>query len=335
MKNLRLFALCQFFFSLIFIGCSSSSHQDLSSEGQLPGWVSSPLRYSELNCHSEFLCVVAEGRSLEQAHSNARAEMARLFRVSVSQETEFGIFSTQVSAPDSFNTRDESTQNIESFSQKLREVTREVLDGVQIVENFREGPRSYFSMAVLDRSMVRRHYSRLIERKDQDLIRLKSIGSRMALVEARSAWIEREEIHQRLQVVSPYREAPISLSEIEKAIDKLPESYVYLRWIGDADSQLQGMIQSQLSLMRHKMVEEQDRSSSTQTVEVEYLVNELDFNVSGFQKYVFVLNLSSTTGARISFSTEETGRHMSQARAKAIQKMENFLAQNIHQLNLN
>lgn len=318
--------------TMTLFSCSHFSPSQTEEEEKIPEWVFSPSRSEKFNCIKTYLCAVGEGSSLSAAQAQARAELAKIFRVEVDVRLKQTLSSSQGDLQQS------DSQTIrESFLRELEELTHEVLEGVEVAKGHRDGG-DYYALAILDKAQARRRFLSQVETKDQELIRLVSLGGRNALFEARNLWLEREQIHLRTQVLSLYRDPPVALVDIDNKIDQLPVTKVAMSWPKQKSEELKDLIAGQLHRLKHSLVPASD-GVATQKVEVYWDWRELQFNVENFQRFQFRLKLLSKLNDQslgsIDLSLNETGRNFDQAIEKAIPQIREYVESRIHQLNLN
>lgn len=183
----------------VTVGFGGCTHQQAK-----PAWIAGEVgAYSA----SRYLLGRGEGASQQQAADRARAELAKIFRVAITDET---IDSQTVTT-----TRNGSRKTREQQSEATRTVTTwtdELLEGIEIARVWHD-PRTYrhYALAVLARAQASQNLRRRIQQLDfqteQDLKqaradtdRLQQIGAMNRALEAQR---QRQSLQQYLTIVEP------------------------------------------------------------------------------------------------------------------------------------
>ncbi|MEE2744642.1 MAG: LPP20 family lipoprotein, partial [Bdellovibrionota bacterium] len=153
---------CRTLFVVFLFGCSTAPKKvlEVPQKGKRPVWLSSPGTY----CLNNELCAVGEGTGRLISESNARKELAKIFKVKIKSITRVSSFSE--SKTDENQVLSGSTEE-DIFSQ-IQETSHEVLEGVVIKEVF-EGEDSIYSLASLDKRKAGQILRSRMEQIDEKL----------------------------------------------------------------------------------------------------------------------------------------------------------------------
>lgn len=142
----RLFLLL----SIFAIGCSStqknSSNELTQGRTNRPQWMSDTQAF----CGSEKLCAIGEGTSFLRAETQARTNLAKVFKVSIDSTTTIEESTSSLSTPDSLLSSGVN-EEVEMFT---RETVDEVLEGVVTSKKHEEEDGSIFALAELDKRVA-------------------------------------------------------------------------------------------------------------------------------------------------------------------------------------
>ena len=186
--------------------CSACAH-----EQRMPDWMAGKAGAYPAN---RYLLGRGEGASQQQAADRARAEIAKVFRVGITDET--------VDTQTVTTTRKKGRTAREQQSEATRTVTTwtdELLEGIEIARVWHDPQtQRHYALAVLARAQsaqdLRRRMQQLDLRTEQDLKRARTDTDRLqqisAMNRALGAQRERQSLQQYLTIVEPTANAVTS-----------------------------------------------------------------------------------------------------------------------------
>ena len=281
----------------------------LAAQAAPPLWVHETAKA----CARHQLCALGEGKDYQQAASNARLELAR-------------VFGTRLKG----SVRLERTVSNESFYEEIQEDTDEMLKGATIERHHKAKDRVY-ALAVLDKNKQAARLGRLIKEMDQKLQQRQSPWQLKKVFHKRQALNERYEVLKGRSLRSP-----ATLEEILSSQKKLFQSLrVSLSPRGPRASSLAPIIEQVLTEMGLKIVNEKAHYQ----VQINYHSEPLHFNVEGFEKHRFTLELRAlnTKGEVVgtsNFTTDTIGRNAHQASSKTSELIKKHLFEHMGDLNI-
>ncbi len=213
----RPLSVCLFSLGLLLAGCGGSANGPIRPQ---PDWVASG--QSQSFPTDRFLTGVGVGPSLDAARENARAEVARQFRVRIRSDL---WRETQVTEQRSENGRTETVDNrslIASLSTTEMEIS-----GLTLAENWQDSQGQYHALAVLERAPAAAELLTAMARMDAAIIARRSSLAEVADAVAHAAeaqraidqFHERELMRQDLNVIDPIAAKasppPVALAKLE------------------------------------------------------------------------------------------------------------------------
>lgn len=194
-----------------------------------PDWLAGDTqRYQE----SEFLMGRGEGDTLEAAKDRARADLAKIFSVSVAEESsDVRVFSSGGNTGGDEQKQDRTQTNI---SRALNTRTDQIMQGVQIAEFWQDpATHHHFALAVLRRApaamSLRQEINRLDDATRHDLERARNAGDLLDKISAASQALDA----QRERVA--YQK---SLKVVDRTGQGMPSDWTVERLRADLDDLL-------------------------------------------------------------------------------------------------
>ncbi|WP_165773484.1 LPP20 family lipoprotein [Zooshikella ganghwensis] len=191
--NFRLFTI--FFYIFILSGCVASPKR--------PDWLTlQPKDYPE----KQYVIAVGEADTQHLADSRALANLAKFFEVNIADvSSDF----SQTSMLGSAN--DKRFANEQKFTRQVNTETKQVLEGVRVVERYKSQDGRYYSLAVLKKSPLARRLRKSILAADRNTNNALVYAQQQAtnplvalatLEKARHYQLKREADNQRLSVLT-------------------------------------------------------------------------------------------------------------------------------------
>ncbi len=295
--------------------------------GERPAWVNSPAEF----CGAAKLCAVGEGSGQMSAAAAARNELARIFETKVSSES-----TVATSASEQSSGSVVSGELSESLLSVIKETTNEVLEGVNIEQNF-EGEDRYYAMAVLSRMKAASLFENKMKSLDEENVALFETGRRTDLYRILKNFDLRERLNTRYQILrnTPYA-SPISYSDVMKMKAKFRSNRTPVS-VQIENDELKAFVVSLLLEMDFKVV---PSSEAKFDVVGKWIDTKEHLNVKGFEKYTFVFELTakSKESAKLGSLTAEstqTARNVAQCRERALPIIKDEVINTIDRLNIN
>ena len=298
---------------------------------QTPPWIKEPTKI----CPNSEICVLGSGKTLEKATSVAREELAKVLKVKIVGNTTFNSFSRQTRE----NEMVEGKVN-ENFSKGIEEISDEILEGTFVKETYKD--ENYFVYLGLDKFKTGQIIKHKILLMDDKIEHLYQLGRRASLFEAIKIFPIREDLDSRYEYFMGERIVPKVTQKMlyyqkERFFKK--QTKIFLKFTDfDEEQNLKSFIMSKLLELGLFQVQDPNEYDA---FEVRFYLEykKSYFNVPGFEKYQFNFTAYSYNRSKIkigmlNFSSEGIGRNYNQAKENALEKIKQFLNDNINQLNI-
>lgn len=290
---------------------------------ETPSWIYSP--YDACSEEQE-LCATGEAKTLSQADSEARKNLASIFEVTVKSE-----FTVNTSSSQTFPW---SGAVKEEVQRSLQESVNQVLESVQIKKHAREKGLTY-SLASLDRVRASELIGGRLTKIDDELNALWAKRSRTNLRKIVRLYLEREKLNERYSIVAGApRPARMTYKDImDWRLSKPAVEPLALR-VGQSPEWLTEKLKELLTEAGFKIVKGDANKALSLNVDSikEYL------NVEGFEKYTFTLNLTSYAKGEknkvLTTSETVTGRSQADALLKVKSLFNEYIEQHLADLHL-
>lgn len=303
---------------LLLSSCAYFQPKPVLSENakESPGWIYAPY---EACSEEKELCATGEAKTLAQADSEARKNLASIFEVKVTSE-----FNVQTTSTQSFPWQGAVKQEVH---QSLQESVNQVLETVQIKKHAKDKGLTY-SLATLDRAKASELIGSRLSKIDDELNVLWSKRSRTNLRRIVRLYLERDKLNERYSIVSGSpRPARMTYQDIIQWRQTRPRIEPLALRIGQAPEWMSEKLKELLTEAGFRIVRGDASKAITMNVDSirEYL------NVEGFEKYTFTLNLTSFENGEknkvVTVSETVNGR----SQADALLKVKNFFNDYIEQ----
>jgi len=323
-----------------FVSCASKKnvrvsekYKKNSSKGR-PEWIESPADF----CGEAYLCAVGEGPGLMVAQASARKNLAQVFETRVS-----GKSSVSTSASSRGDSASGGGEVSESYSSQIDELTNELMNGVEVNDNYDDiKGKSYYSLAKLNRAEGSSRFRNAMKALDEKMAELLKDGRRAALNKALKLWEEREALNSRYQILQGARYlVPSTYTQLmSKKREKARQAVaVFVEFDAPENAkEVKNLIATLLLQNDFKVVSDEDAKHSF-TVQGSLASEQQHMNVSGFEKYKFILKIRSlnSTGAKVGgldYSVEKSGRTFTQCLSEATTALKQYLVDNLMLLNM-
>ncbi|MBL6991557.1 MAG: LPP20 family lipoprotein [Bacteriovoracaceae bacterium] len=285
---------------------------------ELPKWVQEPNRH----CKKYELCAIGEAAGATLAQTRARAAIAK-------------IFETQITSKYSQNLSSNNDESSLRLSEEIIEEVNDAFSGIEIRKNH-ETNTGIYVLAVLDKLKAARNLRKKIRRLDEKMKTYALDHSAQSIHKLSKLFKKREGLQIRYEFLSNKSiPSPVKFSEIFKKIKKAVSKVVLAIDVKEQGStDIASFMTSVLSDFGYKF----DSKKSTHKVEGELISKQQFMNVKGFQKHKFTLNVEAHNrwkqkSSALTFSVTTIGRDYSQAYAKALPQIKEYIENNITQLN--
>ncbi len=287
-----------------------------------PAWLKAP----EKNCKKHQMCAVgvADGRALAEA--DARNGIAKIF------ETKIKSTFTQTTSSDN---KAVST----NMSEEIMEEVNQSIEGIEIADVF-ESKTEFFALAVLDKNRAAEGFRTKIKELDEKMKVLIADNSAKSIRTAEKQFRTREQLNYRLQFLAGSGVAsPVSYDELFK---KKKASTVgvglAVKIEGSEAKDIEALIATLLSEMGYKIIKGESEKV-THTIAGTFTFEKQFLNVSGFEKYKFLLHVTAVNkkgeqSGSLDFSIVRTGRDYLQALENALPLFRDYLNENLGTLNI-
>lgn len=304
----------------------------MSLMAEQPKWVNNPVEF----CSSNQLCAVGEATGRMGAEGEARKALSSIFRTKVKGSTDATTTSTSTIKEDVVSGSTE-----EEVISKVRTMTEEVLEGVEIAE-FYEDSESVYALAILNKPTAAKRIKSKINDVDEDIKNLYDDGRRGSLNKALKMFSVRQNLNERYEFLSSSRyRGPVSKNMIlnkKKAKAKLGTTILLKIDEISTTGEMKQVVVDSLLASDYKVV-------TAATLKHDFVLNtklsaeKEYFNVKGFEKYKFLLAFeaqkkSGKKHGSIETAVTETGRDFTQAYEKALPKIRKFVSDRFDDLNI-
>jgi hypothetical protein len=317
MKNLLLL--------LLISGCAvfqgpRPRQQDLK---ETPAWVYAP--YEACQEALEF-CASGEGKSARAADAEARSNLAGIFEVKVQSE-----LSLQSGSRGGTLWQAEVREEVQ---QALQASIEQILETVQIKKYHKQDGLTH-ALASLDRQKTSELLGHRLNKVDDELKVLWNSRQRTNFRRILRLYLEREKLNERFAIVAGQgRRAPMSYEALVKWRDQKNRPEPLVLRIGRAPDWMGQKVRELLTESGFKLVSGDAAKELSLNVESirEFL------NVEGFEKYTFTLIMTSLEKGEkkkvLTTSETVTGRNQSDALLKVKDYFNDYIEQNLSQLQL-
>jgi len=320
----------------IFVSCSGLKSKRINQKsdssqsfGSIPDWITNPGE----NCPPSRLCAVGEATGMMQAEAKAREELAKIFATRITATT------TVITESQSTTRSDVVSGNVsQEMGQNLKEVTDQVLEGVEI-EKVYNGSESVFAFAVLNK----RKAADILESKmsliDKDIESLYKRGRRADIAKAIKLSKSKSELNQRHEfLVGSKYAGPVSLSQLFSKRRELGVKDVKLKLDFTSfnnKTEIKEIISTQLIGSDYKVV----KSGEHFKVKAEVTTSKEYLNVEGFEKHNFQLvvksyNQQNEKVGALNFSVSALGRDFDQCYSEALTAIRDYIENHLDELNM-
>ena len=318
--------------ALFIVGCSSASKrlpEQTSGRGHRPLWVNDPLEF----CKDEFLCAVGEGSSFYLAESEARKNLAKIFKVQVTGTTEVEEQSSSLSSAEMMEssgvTQDIYSSNIETVD--------EVLEGV-VTSKKHEEDGSVFSLAQLDKRVAGKILKAKISDLDAQIEQAYDSNRRSLLPKALELYTEKAGLATYLTILGmPNFSRGVSKEDILKKKAEFDANPIFVLIEADKTNEyIEQTVAGELSTLGYKIVKKGkanfklDLKSNSRR---EYL------NVKGFERYNMYVKLvsfdqSGQVIGNLTFDQTQNGRSLAQIKSMILSNFRQYFTENFQALEL-
>lgn len=290
---------------------------------EFPSWIYSP--YDACSEEHE-LCATGEGKTLAEADSEARRNLASIFEVTVTSELTSTTTSGQ-GLPWQGSVKQE-------VHQSLQESVNQVLETVQIKKHAREKGLTY-ALASLNRNQASELIGNRLNMVDDELNALWSKRNRANLRRIVRLYLEREKLNERYSIVSGIsRPARLTYKEIIEWRQSRPKAEPVALHVGQAPDWMREKLTELLTEAGFKIIK--GNADKVVSLHVDSIKEYL--NVEGFEKYTFTMNLTSYQKGEknkvITASETVTGRSQADALLKVKSFFNEYIEQHLADLHL-
>lgn len=306
---------------LLLLTLASCSHRNKdaelsSSSKDLPDWIYAPYQVCQ---EAVDLCATGEAKTMGEADTQARANLASIFEVSIKSN---------------FNAQTATSQSLpwlakvnEEVRQSIEQSVSQVLENVQIKNHFKKDGLSY-SLASLDRSHASELLSPRLTKLDKEIEVLWVNRSRTSLRRMVKLNLEREKLNQRYAIINGTGRPPkVTFEQIISWKESRPATVPLMLKVGQSPEWLTDKLTELLTEAGFRLV----KSESSRVVSLNVETIKEYMNVSGFEKFTFTLNLVSFKNGEKNkvISTSETVNGRTQA--DALLKVKHFFTEYLEQ----
>ena len=203
-------------FCFLLVSCGSSPERDVA---QQPAWINgNSKQYSD----RVYVLGVGEADTLQDAKGRARAEIAKIFQVSI-HETSIDSQSFQAES----NSKGTSVEQASEISRTIRATSDQVLEGVELAQSWTDpDTQRVYALAVLPRAkatlLLRTQIAELDRELNAKLVSAQSANSLITKIKAASSAVEiqrqRAVVNKQLMIVSNSAQgvdSKVSLAKLE------------------------------------------------------------------------------------------------------------------------
>jgi len=314
------------FFSLLLVLTSFSLFAK-------PKWISEPGEF----CGEQKLCAVGEGTGQMSAETNAYNSIAKVFGTHVKSKLE--IYTSSSSKSDEQGPI--AGENDEEVSSQIKEMTDQVLNGVEIKETY-ETPDGVFALAVLNKRKGANILKTQMNEIDEKVKAFYADGRRSSLNKILKQYKLRANINLKYEVLTERAyPMPITYKQVmeKKAQKRAKEVSILVSFKSfEQKSELShtfinALVDNDFIVVLKKNLPHQF------IINGEVSAEKLYFNVAGFEKHKFHFKVTSEKpdgqklGA-LNFDSEQIGRDQIQAFNKAAIEIKNYIVENLNELNI-
>jgi hypothetical protein len=280
-------------------------------------------------CKSSELCAVGTGDTRSVSERNARVALSKIFDTKISSKLATSLKSTGAEVE-------------EAVSEDINEATETALSGVEIKKSH-EDKTSFYSLAVVNKAKAASGFQKEIQNIDGQMKAIAKDGESIEKVKLGKLFVKREVLNKQYQFLTGKSiDSPISYEEIFAAKRDASNNVVIHVYLDeDEPKTVEAALVRTISDMGFQATSGQTRNkNSTHIITGEYVSDKQYLNVEGFEKYKFVLKIKAmkadtkVESGHLDFEVVETGRNYSQANDKAIPKFQEYIKNNIENLNL-
>lgn len=294
----------------------------------LPEWVSAP---DTLCSPISELCAVGEGTGIIIAEATGRKSLAQTFE-------------TQVKAKSVVTTSTKDTLNIkveENYSSYLEETTSEMLNAVTVKQRY-QSKDAVYALVSLDKKKAAKLVGARLKSMDEELKNLVAKDKRGTLAKAIKLLKVRDEIHWRYEYLSGVAiKPPVSDEKIYARIRELSKNQKTLMISfngGKENEEIPSLVIALFLDLDYRVVTNKNQKGDAE-IETTITQEKRYFNVEGFEKYNFVINIEAKEASgkklgAITFSNEQIGRSLTHAYANALPDIKEYLVKHIDELNI-
>ena len=281
------------------------------------------------DCKKSELCAVGTGDTRGAAERNARVALSR-------------IFDTKISSNLSSSLKSYGKNTEESVSEDIGEATELALSGLEI-KKIDEDKTSFYALAVVNKSKAAAGFRKEIESIDGEMKAIFKVGDDVDKVKLGRLFVKREVLNKQYHFLkNQYIDSPISAEEIFAAKNNGAQNLVVHVYLDeDEPKSLEGALTKAISDLGFKSSSGRVRNkNSTHVITGEFVADKQYLKVDGFEKYKFVLKLKAMKAdtkvetGHLNYEVIETGRNFSDANDKAVSKFQEYVKNNIENLNL-
>lgn len=288
-----------------------------------PSWIYSPYDV----CSEEVeLCAVGEAKTMAQADSQARSNLASIFEVRVTSE-----FNATTYGNTSASWQGKVNQEVQ---QSLQESVDQILETVQIKKRFKDKGLTY-SLASIDRVKASELINGRLSKIDDELSIHWQKRSRTNLRNIIRLYSEREKLNERYSIVhGSSKPSLMTYKEISDWRESRSKVEPLVLRIGQAPEWMSDKLKELLTEAGFKLVKgDADKVVSLNVDSIKEFLN-----VEGFEKYTFTLNLTSFEKGEknkvLSVSETVTGRSQSDALLKVKRFFNEYLEKHLSDLRI-
>tara|TARA_R110000868_G_scaffold42681_8_gene144064 strand:+ start:1909 stop:2895 length:987 start_codon:yes stop_codon:yes gene_type:complete len=318
--------------TILITACSTSSKKsetEMSVGGSMPQWVNDPFEF----CGSDYLCAVGEGTTMMSAESESRKNLAKIFKVRVSGQTDISQSTSSISNPDSI----ESAGVYQEMQSHSREVVDEVLEGV-ITSKKHQAADAYFALAQLPKRTSSKLVKSRIEKLSSEIEIAYNSDRRSMLPKAFELEQKRAELESFLTILGiPNFDRSVTRAQLlaKKAEYDVDPRFVLIDHQGKWDAMAKTVI-GELTSLGYKVVR---KGPYHFKITIESQSRREYLNVKGFERFHVNAKLTSldkqgqVVGA-MAFERTENGRSLSQIKSQILESFRDQFVNNVSLLQL-
>lgn len=314
--------------ALVAYSCSSTKPISEGKENR-PLWVNDPAEF----CGEEKLCAVGEGKNFTVAEIEARKNLAKVFRVSVSGATEVEETTSSISSADDLT----SSGVKQEVLIQTREAVDEVLEGVVTSRKHQEDDSS-FALAELEKGTAIRLMRPRMKELDAEIEQIYQSGRRSLLPRAFDLDDARAQLKNYFAVLGvPNFSSGVDRKELLQLKHKFDQNPVVIKIVNSGEwDEVEKTLQGELASFGYKITQ---KGAYNILLKLDSKIKREYLNVKGFERYHVMIELTALdkedkTLGNLVYERGENGRSLNQIRARVLTDFRNDFAENFPSLHL-